>query len=191
MKKPDFNIIVFLTLFLILLKGFYFYVGLTTPGGRLSFPFLTNYLNFPYWLTVFVTKISALLLKLCGYNVYQVHPANITIAGSRGVTIAWGCLGIGAMSLWLAFIIAHRYITLHQRLKWILTGLILIFIINILRIMMIALSNHYNWQYLHAFNAHTSFNILTYAIIIIMMLTFVIHYNKTKRNTHQRKNIIT
>ena len=179
--KSDFNIVLFLAVFIFLLEGFYFYVGLATPGGKLSIPFLGSYLNFPYWLTVFVTKISKLVLEICGYTVWQADPANITIAGSRGVTVAWGCLGIGAMSLWLAFITAHRYLLLRIKLKWIFTGLALIFIINILRIMMIALSNHYNWHYVHAFNAHTSFNVLTYAAIVIMMAVFVRRYKKISR----------
>ena len=179
--KSDFNIVLFLAVFIFLLEGFYFYVGLTTPGGKLSIPFLGSYLNFPYWLTVYVAKISKFVLEICGYTVRQANPANITIAGSRGVTIAWGCLGIGAMSLWLAFIIAHRYLVLSIKLKWVFTGLALIFLINILRIMMIALSNHYNWHYIHAFNAHASFNVLTYAAIVIMMAVFVRSYKKISR----------
>ena len=55
--KSDFNIVLFVAIFIFLLQGFYFYVGLTTPGGKLYMPFLGNYLNFPFWLTVFVTKI--------------------------------------------------------------------------------------------------------------------------------------
>lgn len=180
-KKPDFNILVFIALFFLLLEGFYVYVGLTTPGGRLSSAFLTNYLNFPYWLTIFVTKISKLFLEILGYEVTQTNAANLTITGSRGVTIAWGCLGVGAMSLWLAFIGAHRYITFRRKLTWIITGWILIFILNILRIIMIALSNYHNWHYIHSFNAHTSFNVLTYAIIVVMMAVFVANYMKAKQ----------
>jgi exosortase/archaeosortase family protein len=179
-KKKDFNILLFLALFLILQRGFYVYVGLTTPGGRLFFPFLTNYVNIPWWLTLLVSKTSKLLLELCRYDVYQANPANITIGSSRGVTIAWGCLGIGAISLWIAFIAAHLY-PAKQKLKWMFAGVLLIFILNILRIMMIALSNHYNWQYLQSFNAHSTFNILTYCIIVIMMLVFAVRFNKQNK----------
>ena len=178
--KSDFNIVLFVAIFIFLLQGFYFYVGLATPGGKLSMPFLSNYLNFPYWLTVFVTKMTKSVLEILGYSVLQFNPANITIADSRGVTVAWGCLGIGAMSLWLAFILAHRYLSWRIKLKWIISGLVLIFVINVIRITMIALSNHYNWQYVHSFNAHSSFNILTYAAIVIMMAIFVRRYKKIK-----------
>jgi len=179
LKKSDFNILLFLAIFIFLQEGFYLYVGLTTPGGKLAISFLGRYLNFPYWLTVSVTKSSKFVLEICGYRVQQADPSNIGIAGSRGVTIAWGCLGIGAMSLWLAFIVAHRYLLLSIKLKWIFTGLALIFMINIIRITMIALSNHYNWHYVRAFNAHNSFNMLTYLAIVIMMAVFVKKYKKS------------
>ena len=179
MKKSEFNILLFLGLYFLLKEGFYGYVGLTTPGGKLSSVFLTRYANFPYWFTVVVTKCSKFLLEVCGYAVYQLDAANVTIKGARGVTLAWGCLGIGALSLWMAFIIAHRT-TIKYKLRWIIIGVVLIFIVNILRIDMIALSNYYHWQYFQHFNAHTSFDLLTYLVILIMMLVFVLNYNKKK-----------
>jgi len=179
-SKPDFNIIIFLVLYFVLKYGFYLYVGFTTPGGKLYFSFFGSYANFPGWLTIFVSKTSAFLLKISGYSVHQLGNANITIAGSKGVTIAWGCLGIGAISLWLGFIIAHR-IRLKYKLKWITIGAAIIFAINIFRIDMIALSNYYKWSYFQNFNAHTSFDTLTYVIILGMMTIFVMRYDKKKK----------
>lgn len=178
-KKSDFNILLFLFLYFFIKYAFYFYIGLTTPGGKMYFSFLDAYANFPYWLTLVVSKSSKFLLEVCGYNVYQRNDANITIAGSRGVTIAWGCLGIGAIGMWVAFITAHR-VAMKFKLKWIFLGIGLIFLINIFRIDMIALSNHYSWVYFQSFNAHTSFDILTYVIILILMLVFVLVYNRKK-----------
>jgi len=179
-KKPDFNILLFLLLYFFIKYAFYFYVGLTTPGGKLFVPFLKDYANFPYWLTLIASKSAKFLLEICGYNVYQKDAANITIAGSRGVTIAWGCLGIGAIGLWIAFIVAHRKFSTANKLRWIISGVLLIFLVNIVRIDMITLSNHYDWKYFQSFNAHTSFDILTYAIILVMMLIFILYYNKRK-----------
>ena len=62
------------------------------------------------------------------------------------------------------------------------SGLTLIFIINILRIIMIVLSSHYKWERVYAFNAHTSFNVLTYAAIVVMMAFFVRRYKKIKEH---------
>lgn len=179
MKKTDFNILKFLLVFIVLLQGFYLYIGITTQGGKLFSPFLANYLNVPEWLTQLVSKSSKFLLELCGYAVQEKERANITIAGSRGVTIAWGCLGAGAMFLWIGFVVAHRC-AVKYKLKWAGIGLGLIFIVNILRVSMIVLSNHYHWTYIRNLNAHTSYNVLTYIIIIVMMYVFVKKFNKQK-----------
>ncbi len=166
-------------LYFLLKYAFYFYVGVVTPGGKLSSLFLSRYANFPNWLTVAVAKPSVFLLQILGYKVHQTNAANVTINGSRGVTLAWGCLGIGAISLWIAFIAAHRQ-KMRYKIKWMIAGIVLIFIVNILRIDMIALSNYYNWKHAESFNAHTSFDILTYAVILVMMMVFAFKYNKTK-----------
>ena len=179
MKKSNFSILYFLLTFLILYYGFYFYIGLSTPGGKVFIPFLYNYLNIPYWLSIVVVKLSVLLLKITGYSVYQKSAANITIKGSRGANISWGCLGAGVMILWLAFVSAHRA-AFKFKLKWILGGIIFIYIFNAMRIIAILLSYYYHWYYFQSFNAHSTFNNITYVIIIILMIIFVRNYNRTE-----------
>ena len=112
-----------------------------------------------------------------GYSTYQKTPLNVTITKSRGVNIAWGCLGIGVMVAWLAFIMAHKD-KLAYKLKWVIGGIVVIFIVNILRVIFIILSLHYNWSATESLDAHKVFNILTYVIIIILMLLFVIFYTR-------------
>ncbi|MBS1745630.1 MAG: archaeosortase/exosortase family protein [Bacteroidetes bacterium] len=179
MKRSEFNIILFLFLYFFIKYGFYFYIGLATPGGNVHISFLEQYANIPYWITLIASDLSALSLKLFGYEVHQYGADNVTIAGSKGVTIAWGCLGIGAIGLWIAFIVAHKA-KVKFKLKWILAGVVAIYLINIIRIDMIALSNHYNWKYLQSFNAHESFDILSYAVILVFMLVFILIYKKNK-----------
>ena len=177
--KSDFNVIKFLLLYVLLLQGFYLYVGITSEGGKLFSHFLNKYADFPSWLSITIAGLSKLVLEVCGFNVYQINAANITIAGSRGVTLAFGCLGAGAMSLWVAFIVAHKA-GIGFKLKWMAAGLGLICFINTLRAVMIALSNHYHWTYIRHFDAHTSFNMVTYAFIVLLMYIFVRRYNRVK-----------
>src|SRR5690242_4128911 len=133
MKKSNFNIIYFLIIFFILYYGFIIYVGLSTRGGKIYSSFLYSYLNIPDWLSMLVAKASALLLKVLGYDAYQRSAVNVTIRGGRGATIAWGCIGVSVMFLWFAFIIAHKAKGVYK-LKWIIAGISLIFLFNILRI---------------------------------------------------------
>jgi exosortase/archaeosortase family protein len=178
-KKSDFNILRFLILFIVLVEGFYLYVGIISTGGHYYSPFLARYFNFPYWLTIAVAKGSALFLQLSGYSVHQAKAANISINGATGVTIAWPCLGVAPISLWIAFVAAHRY-KISYKLKWVITGILIIFLINVLRIAVIVLSNYHKWFYLEHFNAHTSFNILAYAVILLMMFLFIKNFNLKK-----------
>jgi exosortase/archaeosortase family protein len=180
-KKTDFNVIKFLVIYIVLLQSFYLYVGITSEGGKLFSPFLSKYLNFPGWLTYVIAGLSKFFLSVAGYTIYQQNAANITITGSRGVTIAWACLGAGAMSLWIAFIAAHRG-SFKYKTVWIFGGLVLICLVNAARVAMIALSNYHHWLYLQHFNAHTSFNIVTYAVILLFMYVFARSYNKTKQH---------
>src|SRR5699024_6440173 len=101
-------------------------------------------------------------------SVYQKSAVNITITGSTGVNVIWGCIGVGVMILWLAFIMAHKAGILYK-LKWIIIGIAGIYLFNTLRIMGILLSFKYNWGYLQSFNAHATFDNITYVIIIIFM----------------------
>ena len=180
MKKSNFNIIYFLIIFFILYYGFIIYVGLSTPGGKIYSSFLYSYLDIPDWMSMFVAKASTLLLKIMGYDAYQKNAVNVSIHRSRGVTIAWGCIGMAVMFLWFAFIIAHKA-KLIYKLKWIIAGILLIFLFNIIRITLIVLSYKYNWTYFQSFNAHATFNFITYVIIILLMGFFVFNYNKLQR----------
>jgi exosortase/archaeosortase family protein len=178
--KRDFSIIKFGVLYIVLLQGFYLYVGIISEGGKLFSPFLSRYADFPGWLTMLIARSSKFVLEMTGYSVYQKNAANITITGSNGINIAWACLGAGAISLWIAFIAAHRH-TIKYKFKWMVAGFILICLVNILRIIMIILSGYHHWEYWKHFDAHQSFNILTYAVILVFMHVFVRSYTKPKQ----------
>ena len=79
MKKVKFSIPVFLGIFIILLQGFYIYVGLTTKDGRIYSAFLEHYANFPFWLSAFVARCAAVLLQVAGYPVQQTSVVNTMV----------------------------------------------------------------------------------------------------------------
>ena len=180
MKKVSFNIIFFLIIFFVLYYGFIVYVGLITPGGKTFSSFLYSYLDIPDWLSMFVAKATTMALKVLGYNAYQKNAVNISIYRAVSVNIAWGCIGMSVMFLWFAFIAAHKARFMYK-IKWITLGVALIFIFNISRIVLIALSYYYHWHYMLSFNAHATFNFITYVIIILLMGFFVFNYNKLQR----------
>jgi exosortase/archaeosortase family protein len=175
--KPTFHIFRFLILFALLTGGFYTYVGITSPGGKTYSPFLDHYLNITAWLTWLLAKAALTILKLSGFIVYQHAPNNVTIAGSPGVTILWACLGLGVMSFWSAFVIAHKA-TWQFRLKWCLIGIALITVLNIARIVLIALANHYHWRVITSLEPHETFNIASYILLFAIIGWFIRRYKQ-------------
>lgn len=174
---PSFSIPRFILVFILLAGSFYAYVGITSPGGKTYLPFLDHYFNLTEWLTWLIAKTALFILKLCGFAVYQRAPNNITIIGSRGVTILWACLGFGVMSFWTAFVVAHRA-AWQFKFSWCLKGIVFITILNITRIILIAVANHYHWEHITSLEPHQTFNIASYILLFVLMAWFIRRYKQ-------------
>ena len=182
-SRSSFNILRFLLVYVLLSVWFFCFVGITSPGGKVYSPFLDNYLNVTSWLTGFIAKSCLALLKLAGFQVFQRAPNNVTITGSRGVTILWACLGFGVMSFWTAFVTAHKA-TWKYKLQWCTGGISIIIALNIIRITLIALGNHYHWITFTALEPHATFNIVSYIILLMLMGWFAWQYKR-----HEKRRI--
>ena len=187
--KSSFNILQFLLVYALLSGWFYAYVGITSLGGKTYSPFLDHYLNVTSWFTWLIAKAALLLLKLTGFTVYQHAPNNVTIAGSRGVTILWACLGFGVMSFWTAFITAHKA-DWRFKVKWCLAGICIIIALNILRIVLIAVANHYHWLTITSLEPHEAFNIASYLLLFVLLFWFVQHYKQYEKSK-PAQNVLT
>ena len=179
-SKSSFNIPIFLLTYALLSLWFYCFIGITSPGGKGYSPFIDHYLNITTWLTWFISKTTLFILKWIGFSAYQRAPNNVTIIGSRGVTILWACLGFGVMSFWTAFITAHRA-DWKYKLKWIGGGVSSIILLNIIRIALIALANHYHWLAVTSLEPHETFNVVSYIILFMMIGLFVWRYKQYEK----------
>lgn len=180
--QSSFNLTRFLIVFAVLSGWFYAYVGITSPDGKIYSYFLDHYLNIPAWLTWLIAKISFFILKLAGFAVYQRTPNNITINGSGGVTILWACLGFAVMSFWIAFVVALKA-SWQFRFKWCITGNVLITVLNITRIVLIALANYYHWNMITSLEPHTTFNIASYILLFALIGWFILHFEQHQQNS--------
>src|SRR4051812_48668848 len=179
-KSLSFNILQFLLVYALLAGWFHCFIAITSPGGKVYSPLLDNYFNIPRWLTFLISKSSLGLLKLAGFTVYQRAPNNVTITGSRGVTIIWACLGFGVMSFWTAFVTAHKA-RRQYKLNWCLAGNLIIIALNIIRITLIALANHYHWLAITSIEPHAAFNIASYILLIILVAWFILRYRQHEK----------
>lgn len=136
----------------------------------------TNFINN---LINFETKLSVLVLNLLPTNdIYTAKNASIICNNVRTLRIGEECNGLTLFVLFAGFIMAFPG-TLKSKILFIPIGVTIIFIVNILRIVVLAI----NYKYFRAsfsFNHHVTFTYLVYAIIFLMWIYWV---NKLSKKT--------
>lgn len=127
------------------------------------------------------------LLHALGYRTFTVLQDHdyqvIGIDGSNGVWIGSNCNAITLFSLFSVFIIAYPG-KLKDKLWYIPTGIIIIHILNILRVIALVLIAYYYPQYLN-FNHTYTFTFLVYSFIFLLWMVWV---NKFSGKLNQSKN---
>ncbi len=184
-NSPYWFFIKFIVAFTLLYLFFPFYWGVTGTGGKLYSPFLAEHFNFLKGFTSLLTKSAKLLLDLLGFETQQRLYNSLRIENSRGIIVNPSCLGWGVMSFWFAFVYANNG-SWKYKLKWILTGISIIIMLNIFRIALIALANHKGWKIIIGLDHHQTFNIASYGCVFMLMYRYITVHNRShkyKRNT--------
>lgn len=112
------------------------------------------------------------LLDLFGYNAYTRGPYLLYINGKSGLQLVYSCLGIGVLSFWVAYIVTHQNGTAKTKMKWVFTGLLLITVLNIIRIVVLLLAVYKHWINIAGIDHHTLYNIIVYVIVLLMALYY-------------------
>ncbi|TKC08640.1 glycosyltransferase [Pedobacter frigoris] len=160
--------IAFLLNFLMLSAVFYwiniFFIGLTTPGG-FYIKCLDQHLNYiHHWRTASIYITSSVLRSL-GYIV-EVSGQGLSVKYHSGFKIVYSCLGYGIMSCFAAFVISFPK-SARSKICFLITGLCLIQLINLLRLTLIAIF-YRDVLMLWKIDHHALYNYLTYTIIIFI-----------------------
>jgi len=123
------------TLFLLKVLGIYIvwyivYDLWLLPDGRLD-----------EWLVLNIVGVSSSILQWLHYDVFWIGRL-IGLNGSPGIVLVNGCSGISAIGLFIGFVIAYpgRWI---PRLSFIIIGMGVIYIVNIIRIMVLAITQKF------------------------------------------------
>jgi len=160
----------FLLIFCIFFYGTIAIIGIAAPGGYYS-SFVDHYVNYVSWMRYLLLHLSKMLLQLLQYDVYLKDIYTIKLQNGLGVHVGYDCIGYGVMIFWLAFIIANKG-TISKKLKWIISGLLLIWVVNILRISLMLISINEHWRSFFNLDNHTLFNIAAYTVIFTMIYFF-------------------
>lgn len=159
----------FIFTFLLLFFTFYIFnvifIGITSPGNY-YLPFLDKHLNYINSWRNFNISCTAYTLQAFGYNVstYENHLINHGFSGFR---LIYSCLSYGIMSCFAAFVLAFPK-PRHSKPFFLVAGLIIIQILNILRFTLVSIYYQPNSS---AFipDHHAVFNSILYLILGTMV----------------------
>jgi exosortase/archaeosortase family protein len=167
----------FFGIFLLLYAGSYAIVGLAAPEHFYA-PFIAHYFDFTAWLRTSLLMGVKVMLSCFGFEANLRNIYSIGILHGRAIHVGYGCLGLGVMSFWTAFILANQS---KWRIKiiWSLVGLFTIWMINVIRLSLLLLAQEQNWFIVLGIDHHSCFNAVTYLFIFFGMYLFA------KRDAHK------
>ncbi|MDQ3046981.1 MAG: archaeosortase/exosortase family protein [Bacteroidota bacterium] len=149
------------------------------------FLFLAWYLLYELWIHPagqldmlvidFTITISKWILEAAGYVVFTGSERVIGVDGTGGLWIGDSCNAMALFALFAAFIIAYKGKASHKFL-YILFGIISIQLLNVLRVVGLAILDTHSRAWTE-FNHTYTFNIIIYAWIFILWMTWVNKYS--------------
>ena len=136
-------------------------------------PFIDFYYNkITYFLTNSWLYSTKAFLTVLGYHVdIYVDRKIIQLQGTQGVLLERGCLGRNMMGLFAGFILVYPG-NIKSKLWYIPLGLIVIYILNMLRISGLSLVQLYYPEYMDV-SHHTIFKYTVYTAIFIMWAIWI------------------
>jgi len=116
-------------------------------------------------LSLNIIDVSAGILTLMGFDVFTAFRV-IGIDIAPGIEIVNGCNGLAAIGLFLGFIFAYPG---DNKKRWVfmITGMGVIYLVNVLRIVLLVITQVY-WNQLFTFTHDYSTTAIFYIVIFIM-----------------------
>jgi exosortase/archaeosortase family protein len=128
---------------------------------------------------------SKWLLNFLGYPTVILE-RTISIPGFRGIIIHAPCLGFNVFSIFIALIIAYPVKAKFWKKTWfILSGLILIHLLNILRVSALVILNRYSFRITYH---HELFNLFIYGFVFGAFYMWI-HYDSKKASGNLKAGI--
>jgi len=161
------------------------FLGLYLVGNLMYGFYVTHYEPGPDPLTYSVTEQTAYFLDLLGWPnevLPQLVLPTVTIMYHRVavVSVYEGCNGLNVMIIFAAFLFAFGPI--NKSMTWfILVGLIIIHLSNLLRIGLLFLVALYRPHYLY-FSHKYFFTAFIYGFVFILWMIWVRYFSKKKSN---------
>ena len=167
-------IITFLSVYALLTVGYYFYLNLS-DGSKF----------YPDYITNLVSLQSETLLNSFGYNTQMVpHPdepsIKIILNNQYIGRVIEGCNSISVIILFISFIIAFSG-KLKTTFFYILSGSVLIYIVNLLRIVILTVGLHHYPTYSDVLHT-VVFPAIIYGMVFLLWIFWVNRFSKLIKN---------
>lgn len=179
-KNPQFFFIIkMLAIFSVLYFGSQFWIGITSKENYYN-QFIDQNLNYIKWLRISILNGASVLCKLLGYSTQIENNISLQVINGYKINMVYSCIGIGIFSSWAAFIIAFPNKKIKQKLIWLFTGLLIVWILNVIRVstLLILVNKSRN---INGFNSHhTIYNTIAYFVILLLIY---IYTNKVSKQT--------
>ncbi len=127
-------------------------------------------------------NVSKYILELLGYNVFTEYRV-IRIAGTSGLWIGDNCDAIALFALFSGFILAFPG-NLISKCWYIPLGIIALFLVNCLRMVLLAIMDTYSRTWTE-FNHSYTFTILIYGFIVWLWFIWMNRFSVTTKNKTQ------
>lgn len=137
------------------------------------------------WLSLNIIDVSAGILTFIGFDVYTAFRV-IGIDQAAGIEIVNGCNGLSAIGLFLGFVFAYPG---NNAKRWLfmLTGIGVIYLVNILRIVVLAITQVY-WSNFFEFTHDYSTTAIFYIVIFIMWVIWA-NYGHEANNLQELEKV--
>ncbi|AMR31808.1 hypothetical protein A0256_10440 [Mucilaginibacter sp. PAMC 26640] len=169
----------FLGLFLLCYYFNIMFFGITQPGHNYV-AFLDQHLNYIDWLRWGLLHLSATLLRAFGFTVI-VSKTELLVAGHGIIQLIYTCLGLGVMSFFTAFVLTYPK-KLKAKLLFLFGGLLGIQLLNVIRLMLLAL--YWDRSKARIIDHHVLFDVMIYLVIIVTLYYWI----NNKRSNPDAKN---
>jgi exosortase family protein XrtF len=129
------------------------------PDGRLD-----------EWISLNIVGVSSGIIQSLGYETWSVNRI-IGIGENGGIELVDGCTGISAIGLFLGFILAYPG-DWKNRISFCLLGIGVIYIVNILRIVVLVITQE-EWIEFFDITHDYSTTTIFYIVIFLLWMTWV------------------
>lgn len=142
---------------------------LTRSSMKVSAIYIIWYLIYDYYLlpdgrldaflSLSGVNLAGGILNIFGWDIYS-EARVLAITGTNGVEIQNGCNGLELIGLYMGFIIAFPGGPIQKRMIFLAGGILLLFVANVFRIMIFALSIYYVptfWEQVHTYSSYFIF----------------------------------